>query len=232
MIRLTKQLPDGVFCDVAAAKIYCNFAAYANYENIALFWVQQQDTKSTAVMCLIDGNFTLSTNGADIDELRDFIKVISPDTVFTDCVTAQKLGLNIKTECAVCVSEYPHTSGAAIENTNLGITALYGIMKDFFPIDKQSFTADISHRIRHNSCIYVTGNYSAAVMLLSARFAVVTGICVDAKKQLKGLGSATLHRLLNSARDRTVYACCDEDTLDFYLKNGFKRLENSAYCTL
>lgn len=234
MIKLTKSIPDIGRVNAAYVKVICHFAAYGIYEKIGLFWVQTNDENiPTAVISCIDGVMTVSVNGADFTELKEFLHAVAPKGVFTDIHTAKRLGLTPETECTTLKKQPPFESDRCIENTYCGVEYLYNVLSSRLNIgDKTAFIADISHRIRHNCAAYVTSDFSAAAILYSGDFAIINGIAVESDASRKGLGTATLNRLLQSVKNRTVFVCAEEKNVPFYLKNGFMPDDKSAYCRL
>ena len=234
MIKLTKTIPDIGRVNAAYVKVLCHFAAYGEYEKIGLFWVQTDECDTpTAVISCIDGVMTVSAGNADFEELKQFVMAISPNGIFTDIETAQKLDLKIETECTTLKRKPPFESEKVIENTYCGVEYLYNTLATGLNLgDKTAFIADVSHRLRHNCASYVTSDFSAAAILYSGEYAMINGIAVKPGNKRKGLGTTTLNRLLQGVKNRTVFVCAEEKNVPFYLKNGFTPDDKSAYCRL
>ena len=111
MIKLTKTIPEIGRVNAAYVKVLCHFAAYGEYEKIGLFWVQtdENDTPPSVISC-IDGVMTVSAGNAEFEELKQFVNAVSPKGVFTDSVTAKKLGLKTETECTTLKRKPPFDS--------------------------------------------------------------------------------------------------------------------------
>ena len=93
MIKLIDKLPKINKESVAVAKIECTFCAYGKYPKIALFWQQENENgEITALFSLLDGNLTVFAKEVN-EELRLFLKALSPDTVFAEAETAESLGI-------------------------------------------------------------------------------------------------------------------------------------------
>lgn len=234
MITLSNNLPDINIKSVVYVKLMCLYAAYREYDKIALFWVQRDDSDNiTALISLIDNNMIICRDGGDEAELRCFINAISPTTVFTDLDTANVLGLKIVTECASLCKAPPFDTARKIENTYEGLERVYDVLSKHLDVgDRQGFIADMSHRIRRGTSGYVTSKFSAGVILYNEKYATLAGIAVDSDNRRSGLGTATLNRLLEIIRDRTVYICAEYKNVPFYESNGFKVESKAAYCTL
>lgn len=231
MIKLIDKIPSFKKQNAAYAKICSHFAAYSPYQNIALFWAQfDEENNPTALFSMIDSVMMLCFDNGDLDELRGFLKAVSPKKIFTDLDTALLLGLNIEVSCAVLCKRPPFESDNQIENTYCGIDALYNILSARLNIgNREAFIADMSHRIRHNAAAYVSSPFSAAAIIFDKNVAVINGISVLEEKASKGLGSATLNRLLSGMKNRTVFVCAEQKNVPFYEKNGFVFYENAAY---
>ncbi len=234
MITLTKEIPNVDKINSAYAKILCHHAAYGEYENIALFWVQTDDDGHvSAVISAVDNEMTVYNNGGDCEELSAFISAVSPKGIFTDRETADRLSLNIVTECTSLKKEPPHENEEKIENTYAGVEHLLDILSERLEIgSRDAAKADILHRVRHNCASFVTSDNSAGVIIYSGDIAVINGIAVKTDKAGLGLGRSTLNRLLECVRGRTVFVCARPHNVQFYTKNGFEIDEESAYCRL
>ncbi len=234
MISLIKKLPEIKDKNTAYAKIACHFAAYGEYEKIALFWQQTDDSgRITALISSVDNVFTLYFSGGDTDEMKEFLRAISPKGIFTDTNTAELLELKTDTNCYCLKKTPPHSLESAAENTYAGIDYLCDTLSKRLDIgDKTALKADISHRLRHNCAAYVTTDYSAGAIIYAGECAVINGIATVSEKSGSGIGSATLKRLIQSVRQRTVFVCAEEKNVPFYEKNGFIIDGTAAYCRL
>ncbi len=232
MIKLTDSMPEG-FSGAAYVKILCNFAAYGQYPKLALFWTQTDDDGTvTALLCMLDNNLQISCKtNCNYEELSEFIKALSPKSVFTEKENIKPLNLKINEECMVFLLEDFSDRTPIMENTYCGLEYLHGILSKHLNIaEKDAFIADMSHRIRHNCATYVTGNFSAAALLYSGDYGILNGIAVNPESRKSGLGSATLNRILSGFRGKHFYVCCTENNAPFYMKNGLKAAGFAAYC--
>ncbi len=231
MISLVESIPNITAVDAALAKIKCTAESYINYPNISLFWCQGNDhCKPDSLISLIDGSMCIYRKKGDIDELKHFVDIINPQQIFTDLATAKLLNLKINTVCSGLFKNPPHSNGDGLENTYAGVDFLLEKLSSRLPINESDeIRADISHRLRHSTAAYVTSPYSAALLFHGYDSAVITGIAVDKDKERCSIGTSTLKKLLEYARNRCVYACCEEENTQFYLKNGFKMIGFYAY---
>lgn len=234
MIKLSNTLPEINRRDVVYVKLACLYAAYRDYDKIALFWVQtDEENRVTSLISLLDNSMIICRDGGDTSELKGFINAISPTNIFTDLDTANALELNIVTECASLCKKPPFDTARKIENTYEGLDRVFDILSKHLSVgDKQGFIADMSHRIRRDTAGYVTGKYSAGVILYNENYATLAGIAVESDSRRSGLGTATLNRLLEIIRNRTVYICAEYKNVPFYESNGFEVKSKAAYCIL
>ncbi len=234
MITLIKKLPEINNTNTAFAKIACHFAAYGEYDKIALFWQQTDENDNvTAVVSSVDNIFTLYFNGGDAAEMREFLHAVAPKGIFTDTATAECLGLKTDVDCYCLKKTPPHKYDSAAENTYAGVDFLCDMLSSRLDMgDMTVLKADISHRLRHSCAAYVTTNYSAGAIIYADNCAVINGIVTVKEKAGSGIGSATLKRLIQSVRARTVFVCAEEKNVPFYIKNGFEKDGTAAYCRL
>ena len=233
MIALIKEIPK-ITPNVALAKILCHHTAYGKYEKIALFWAQyDENNRTTAVISLVDNVCTLYFDNGDTDEMASFLHMLSPRGVFTDKATAELLKLKVVTDCTVLLKKPPHENPNKIENVYRGVLYVCDVLSERLNIeDKQALYADIVHRINHGCAATVASDSSAAAIIYSDNIAVINGIAVKENMSSKGLGSATLNRLLECVRARDVFVCAEAHNVPFYIKNGFEKIDLAAYCRL
>ena len=234
MIKLVTEIPKLNVESAAYTKICCGAAAYAPYQKIALFGVQTDENECvTAIASLIDNVMTLFNNGADLFELGEFIKYISPNGIFTDSTTANALNLKIETPCDVLIIRPPYSTENAAEDAELSLDYAVDTVASRLNIGvRDVFKADLSHRIRHDSATFVTTEHSAGFVLYSGNFAIISGIAVSMASEKSGVGSATLKAILKKIGNRALLVCAEDKNVPFYLKNGFTILERCAYCRI
>lgn len=215
MISLVKILPDANGESAALARIKCTFSAYGNYPDIALFWEQTDENGNLiSLISRLEENVTVWSEKVD-DELESFIAALGAATVFADEPVAMALGITGKRLCAVAATG--GTGGYA----NISTDRLYSVFKQEFDIGRDSFIADVSHRLRHGAARCIAEDDSAAFMQLGESCGYITGVAVDKHRRKKGQGSALLSRLISGEGKIRIYACCSERVLPFYLKNNF-----------
>ena len=219
MICLVNEIPKISLPLAEVVKINCTYNAYSD---IALFWVQNNDA---AIISMLDGNMVIYNAYADIAELKEFIGVISPSSVFSDKETLTQLFGNDFHE--VCVVNSNHDfkceSPSQIANSK-EIFDLLNVSEFELP-PYEYFAVDFCCRLNHGQLkYYALKNECAAVGISDGQSVLINGIA----SHKKGMGSIALDGLL-AQYDVTALAVCEETVLSFYLKNHFTHTYNAGY---
>lgn len=219
MISLVNEIPKISLPLAEVIKINC---AYNSYRDIALFWVQD---KSRAVISMLDGNMVIYNDDANIDELREFIGVVSPQSVFSDISTLTKLfGESIHRVC-VMKSEYSFTNDTPSDEINS--TDIYKLLDvDGLELPPyEYFAVDFCHRLNHGGLKYFAlKGKCAAIGIFDGQAVLVNGIA----SHQSGMGSLALGGLL-SQYDVPSVAVCEKEIMPFYLKNNFNHAYDAGY---
>lgn len=220
MIRLISGKAECVRPDPCLIKIGCNAELYSD---IALFW-EQDDGR--ALISMLDGNMVIYNRDADIEELREFIAVLSPSGIFTDAETLISLGFEASEPCdmltATCVSD------TSAKSDTLSSRQLYDILNtDGLTLpDYEYFAVDICRRLNHGKAKYFGfKDICAAVTVECGNYVLLNGIA----SRKKGMGSIALKGVLSLNAGKTAVVCCRKEVSGFYLKNGFEFINNYAY---
>ena len=219
MISLTNEIPKLNLALAEVVKINCT---YESYKDIALFWTQDG---TRAVVSMLDGNMVIYNAGADMDELREFIAIISPQSVFSDADTLTALfGGDFH---RVCVMK---TEQKFVCN-NLSETVSSKEIYELLDVDGldlppyECFAVDFCHRLNHGQLkYYAIKGKCAAVGICDGQAVVVNGIA----SHKKGMGTQALAGLL-SQYDLPCIAVCEENIKPFYLKNNFSHSYYAGY---
>lgn len=231
MIELINNLPSIKTDSVAFAKISCLAKAYIKNPNIAIFWQQKSENgRVDALISMLDGNMCVFSRQPNISELKEFITVLSPSSIFTDINTANLLNLKIKSTCHSLYFKTEKNCEFVFENNFSEIKAVYArlIHDNFF--DFTDFYADLSHRIRHRCGGYILTDTSACIAFFDSKYAVITGIEVDEKYRNNGHGTWILKEMLKNLPNRQIFVCSEEKNIPFYTKNNFTPLGEFACC--
>ena len=220
MISLVKEIPKIHLPLAEIVKINCT---YNSYSDIALFWVQDTDR---AVISMLDGNMVIYNSNADIDELRQFVGVVSPETVFSDANTLTQL-FGESSFHKVCVIKSENSFKCDTASDVLGSDKIYTLLNvnglDLPPYEY--FAVDFCHRLNHGGLKYFAiKEKCAAIGIDDGHTVMVNGIA----SHQKGMGTLALCGLL-SQYDTTALAVCEENVLTFYLKNNFSLSYYAGY---
>ncbi len=219
MISLVCEIPKLCLPYAEVVKINCN---YNSYRDVAFFWTQDGDK---AVISMLDGNMTIYNNCANIEELREFIGVISPQSVFSDADTLTALyGERFH---RVCVVKSEHNFACDIKSETLNSSEIYALLTahglELPPYEY--FAVDFCHRLNHGYLKYFALKQKCAAIGISDGQAVlVNGIA----SHQKGMGSVALGGLL-SQYDCCALAVCEKEIMPFYLKNNFNYTYDAGY---
>lgn len=222
MIRLISDLPKISEPNVEYLKIKCLFDCYKDDDRV-LFWSQDG---GRAFISMADGNMTIRNKGADLDELIEFVSVLSPDSLFGDYGTLTALSLeNIR---AVNVMYRKADISGETASDSLSSREIYDILnvKEFTLPEYPYFAVDFCRRLNRGQAeYYAVKDKCAAVSFNSGNYALLNGIV----SREKGMGSRALTAILQKNYGRGFLACCTDELTGFYEKNGFKKLYKAGY---
>lgn len=220
MIRLTDNIPE---VSKKSAEFIKLKATYNAYKNDGLFWVQND---GQAYIDMIDSNTVIFNNGADIDELKDFISVINPTCIFSDIETLKAINKVPKEEISVM---YVLAEGSPDrESDTLSSRGLYDLLNvDGLSLpDYPHFAVDICYRLNHKQAEYFgIENCCAAISFHTGSYAIMNGIA----SHKKGFGGIALKNILAKNSGRHFLVCCRQKVKGFYEKFGFVELYKAGY---
>lgn len=219
MISLVSDIPKIALPLAEVVKINCT---YNSYKDVAMFWVQNENN---AIISMLDGNMTIYNNGADFDELREFINVISPQSVFSDVETLRILFQNDFHR--VCVVKSEHGFECGLQSDVLGSGEIYKLLDvDGLQLPPyEYFAVDFCHRLNHGHLKYFAlKSECAAVTISDGQAVLLNGIA----SHQKGMGSVALCGVL-AGIDLPCLAVCEENVMPFYLKNNFSHIYDAGY---
>lgn len=219
MICLVKEIPKLSLPLAEVVKINCN---YNSYRDVALFWLQND---SQAVISMLDGNMVVYNKHADIEELREFISVISPQSVFSDTETMKALFGEDFHKVYVMKSEGSFSCDC--NSHTLNSSEIYKLL-DVNGLEMppyEHFAVDFCHRLNGGTLKYFAiKDLCAAVGISDGNAALVNGIA----SHKKGMGRVALCGLL-SQYNITSLAVCEKQIMPFYLKNKFSLDYTAGY---
>lgn len=220
MILLTDKLSPIPLPLAEAVKINCLFASYSD---VALFWLQND---GDAVISMLDGNMTVYNKNADIDELREFINVLSPASVFSDAKTLTQLfGDGF---CRVCVMQSHARYERFTESNTLTSKEVYDLLNvnGLELPNYEHFAVDFCHRLNHGYLKYFgIKDKCIAVAVFDEHSLLINGIA----SHQKGLGRVALSGVLSLLNEHTPIAVCEQSVKPFYIKNHFFHSYDAGY---
>lgn len=218
MISLVNEIPNISLPRAEVIKINCN---YNSYKDIALFWLQDNKT----VISMLDGNMVIFYGDTDIAELREFINVISPLSVFSDEQTLTALFENNFHRVCVMKSEFSFVSNLPSEKVNSD--CIYKLLDvDGLELPAyEYFAVDFCHRLNHGQLkYYARKDLCAAIGISDGQAVLVNGIA----SHKRGMGTVALNGLL-SMYNLPAIAVCEDAVMPFYLKNNFSLWYTAGY---
>lgn len=223
MIKLVNDLPEVSKPTAEYIRIKCLFDCCKEDPDV-YFW---QQTGVETYISLSDGNMTVSYGGGDAEELAEFIKMISPRTVFTDSVTFEKLGIQPDETVdvmALCADTLP-LSDTGDKLSSKDIYVVFSAAGLDVP-DYPHFAVDFCRRLnRGGASLWGIKNKCAAVSFNTGNYALLCGLA----SLEKGCGGQALKAIICKNSGRQMLLCCKPPLAGFYEKYGFKRLYTAGY---
>ncbi len=208
-------------------KILANDISYGRNFGFLNFWYQKIGEDVTATLCKFEETIFLTASAsADFTELKEFISVIGFKNLQTEKNTLTSLGL--KGQDFICLAK-EGSGQKSVPDKNININLAYNILfadqeESIAKIDFEGFYVDFSHRLRHGtaSCEVLDDSATATASHITKNTAIISGVAVKKEKRRSGVGSLVLKNLLKKLGCCKVYVACNEQTANFYIKNGFK----------
>ena len=217
MIKLISDLPEVSSEDLGFLKIKCLFDCYGSDKN-TLFWRQDEASYLSLSVC----DMVISEGDINAEELREFIAVISPKSIFCPYDTAVLLGL-APNETVNVMRRQADIMGDT-DSDCLSSRDLYDIMdiSEFTLPNYPDFAVDYCRRFNMGQADYYgIKNKCAAVSLSSGGYTLIIGIVI----RQKGFGEKALIGIIKKNYGKTVLAYCRDGLTGFYEKYGFKKLD-------
>lgn len=222
MISLCDKLPVLEVNSAELVKINCLYDAYKN-DGKVMFWTQDGDK---AVISMTDGNMIIHNNGADIEELGEFVNALAPACIFSDYETLGKINRRPKEPIYIMCRNADlvgETSGDSLSSKEIySLLDVDGLSLPEYPF----FAVDYCHRLNNGGADYFAlRNKCAVITFKSGKNAIINGIA----SHEKGFGSVALRAIIQKNFGRRIFVCCREKVKGFYEKEGFKPLYLSGY---
>lgn len=222
MIKLTHNLPEAGEPNAEYIRIKCLYDCYKGDKDV-LFWEQDG---GRAYISLASGDMTVFCENGDYEEIKEFISVISPQSIFGSLEALKNLGFS-DIHSVFVMSRKADILGETAGD-DLKSREIYDILniKDFSLPEYPYFAVDFCRRINHGRADYfAVKDKCAAVSFHTGNYALLNGIV----SREKGLGTVALNAILQKNYGRELLCCCEEKLIGFYEKNGFKKLYKAGY---
>ena len=222
MIRLTDSLPEVSEPNAEYVRIKCLYDCYKEDKDL-LFWEQDG---GRAYISLASGDMTVFCGDGDCEEIKEFISVISPRSIFGDLETLKKLGFSdihsveVLSRKADILGE---TAGDSLKSREI-----YDILnvKGFYLPEYPYFAVDFCRRLNRGlGGYFAIKDKCAAVSFHTGNYALLNGIV----SREKGFGTLALNAILQKNYGRELIVCCEEKLIGFYEKNGFQKRYKAGY---
>lgn len=220
--------------DTWACRIRCLYDSYSSYDNIARFYLQKNETDTTAVLSEYGGSITVyAKSNSDIDEIKAFIDLRGCGSVQGNiellcqnggiCMKLsdrKKLYYSDSPDIEFCMSEPDHKT-------------IYDLMckcedEDFTLPSYEDFIVEFSHRHRHGTakfCCIVSDDRIVSFCMtaaLSDTCAVIGSVCTLPCYRKKGYAGKCISRLIQSLDNREIFVIRPVNKNEsFYSKLGF-----------
>ncbi len=234
MIERCKKMPEKLPENVVTARIEALYNVYCGSVGVDIF-TQKIDGKITAVFGGMDGSYSLLTSeGADFEELNSYFSFLSA-TVFCYCDTAESLNPQ-SARISELYELFKVTECVPIDGHGK-VSDVYSILKsgedgDIALPPFEYWYTDFCARFNHNSAEYALLDGAVAVAGFVTEYCtLITGVATGYDGRRSGRGSRALSVLLSNIKKKhpaTRVLAATNNAGEFYIKNGFKRIENVA----
>ena len=222
MIALTDFLPEAKAPNAEYIRLKCLYDCYKD-DKYVLFWEQDG---GKAYFSLAGGDMTVFCEKGDLEEIKEFISVISPGSIFGSLKVLERIGLK-GVHSVYVMSRKADILGETLGD-NLKSREIYDILnvKEFSLPEYPYFAVDFCRRLNRGLGDYFAiRDKCAAVSFHTGDYALLNGIV----SREKGLGTVALKAILQKNYGRELIICCEEKLMGFYEKNGFKKLYKAGY---
>ena len=222
MIALTDFLPEAGEPNAEYIRIKCLYDCYKDDKDV-LFWEQDG---GRAYISLASGDMTVFCENGDYEEIKEFISVISPRSIFGSLEVLEKLGFSDIRSVEV-MSRVADISGNT-DGDSLLSGEIYDILnvKEFSLPEYPYFAVDFCRRLNKGFAdCFAIKDKCAAVSFHTGDYALLNGIV----SREKGFGTVALKAILQKNYGRELLVCCEEKLIGSYEKNGFQKRYKAGY---
>lgn len=216
MITLTDEVPALDCENFEYIRIKCLFDCYGSGGDV-MFWRQ---SNGNTLIAMADGNMTVYRNGGSLEELTEFIDVLSPAVLLSDSETLTAVNMP-PTETAEVMRLRPQHLTVS-DGDRLSSDEIYRIFSKaglHLP-DYPHFAVDLCRRLNRGlaTCCGIKEK-CAAVAFNTDHCALITGLA----SLERGYGGKTLRAIIAKNSEKSIVLCCKAELVSFYEKYGFEK---------
>lgn len=223
MIKLVSRFSEEPIADPNYIKIAASIKAYGLSRPFCTVW-----QSGSALLCRIDGFFTLYGDDFDADEVRTFINAVGAVGLSCSSAAAERLSLPHKTY-TVMKSERGLSAQADFSPSCDEVYRLLALGSDgdiSLP-ERTAFIADLSHRIRHETAFACTLKGTVCtVPYITDGGALICGVSAGESRGA-GFAGMCVAAAVNRAA-RPCFVICSDSLIPFYKKFGFTECGKNA----
>ncbi len=222
-LQKAQDIPQNVF----TTRIFANALAYENMEFCRSFALEQ-DGKILGAINLLEKSacvWVSELSGKDLlTETEQFLVFLGANFVFTNCETLVKSEMQqgkvlLKTALkkdSVSAPAYPDYKKA------------YEILCESFDMpDYLDFLSDLSYRVPKGLASVSLFDNAVGITNWHYRDAcVISAIAVKSEVRHTGVGTDVIKSIIDTAKSEKIYVYAQEQTVPFYIKNGFETQGN------
>ncbi|MBQ2829044.1 MAG: GNAT family N-acetyltransferase [Clostridia bacterium] len=235
MIKLTENLNEYDLSffenDIFFLRIRSDFDVMSRFENV-FFYVCMNQAEITAVISKVSDVITISASeGADFDEINEFVKVVGFTTIICEDKYAHHFegektsGKIMKLKAYDSLESY-----AEMLNTD-DLKKVYRVLKTVFwgkVPDFSDWFVNTCYGVIHNS-VMVSGIRSkdelvavAFALFVTEKTAVISAVATHPEHRNRGYAFEIIKRLLNENKGKEVYLFLEDPLIEeYYAKLGF-----------
>ena len=231
--------------DIFACRISCLYESYSEFEGIADFWVQYDESgrASAAVSKYSTAVTAFCTDKTNVTELSDFVNAVGFISFESNLpvLSDRPSGVIMKLDRGLFSAE--NTEALTFNTIMPDYKGIYRLLnscssESFAVPSYEDFLLELSHRFRHGTaqlcCIEKDAIPVSFAMTasLSSSTALIGSVCTAKNARCRGLGSACVCRLIEDLGDREIFIIRAENENEHcYSKLGFVNA-GEYFCTV
>lgn len=204
--------------------------AYGFARPFAQFWQGEG-----LALGLMDGTLSLAGTPQNLEEVRSFVKMLRPDSVFCPARLAQMLGICCQAGGPVLAKQLPVGVKAAeitAQPDSQTLRGMWELLADGgMALEWEGFYLDISHRLRHGAAVAISRQAEGrlagcALAFLWGQEALLTAVAVRKECRGQGIGSALVRQMERLLGGRRIYLLREAGkNRAFYRRLGYRPVD-------